>query len=151
MVYDLFVEKDFVAWLRLYHPHYLPSDIWHDEEHHQSGSESVRDENELPPSSDSMTSVSSDSPSASQSLASARKTLSSTSVKMGKPPGRARVLTSKESLAITLEKEQKKKEEEEAKERRKLERIEKKLQRDYEMKKKAEERELMAWSLKLLS
>ena len=65
--YDLFVEKDFVAWLRLYHPHYLPSDIWHDEEHHPSGSESVRDENELPPSSDSMTPVSSGSPSASQS------------------------------------------------------------------------------------
>ena len=33
---------------------------------------------------------------------------SSTSVKTGKPPGRARVLTSEESLAMMLEKEQKK-------------------------------------------
>ena len=76
------------------------------------------------------------SPTVSQSLASARMTLSkvtefltlpsSTSVNIGKPSGRACVLTSKESLAITLENERKKKEEEEAKERRKLERVEKK-------------------------
>ena len=106
----------------------------------------MRDENELPPSSDLLTLVSSDSPTVSQSLASARMTLSnvnelltlpsSTSVKMAKPPDRARVLTSKESLAIMLEKEQKKKKEEEAKERRKLECVEKKLQRENEMKKK---------------
>ena len=54
----------------------------------------------------------------SQRLASARMALSnvtefltlpsSTSVKTGKPPGRARVLTSEESLAMMLEKEQKK-------------------------------------------
>ena len=60
--YDLFVEKVFVAWLRLYHPHYLPSDISYDEENHPSGSESVRVENELLSSSDSMTPVSSDTP-----------------------------------------------------------------------------------------
>ena len=46
--YDLFVEKEFVAWLRLYRPHYLPSDILYDEEYHPSGSESVRDETKLP-------------------------------------------------------------------------------------------------------
>ena len=80
-----------------------------------------------------MTPVSSDYPTVSQRLASARMTLSnvtefltlpsSTSVKMGKPFGRAR---SKESLAIMLEKKQKKKEEEEAKERRKLKCVENK-------------------------
>ena len=63
--YNLFVEKDFVAWLWLYHPHYLPSDILHDEEHHPSGSESVRDENELTTSSDLLTPVSSHSPTVS--------------------------------------------------------------------------------------
>ena len=96
----------------------------------------MRDKNEFLLSSDSMTPVRVHSPTVSQILASARMTLSkvtefltlpsSTSVKMGKPPGRACVLTSKESLAITLEKERKKKEEEEAKERRKLEHVEKK-------------------------
>ena len=119
--------------------------------------ESVSDDNELPLPSALMTPVSKNpiiTPTVSQSLASARMALSnvtefltlpsSTSVKTGKPPGRARVLTSEESLAMMLEKEQKKKEEEEAKERRKLERVEKKLQRETEMKKKAEERELKA-------
>ena len=60
---------------------------------------------------------------------------------MGKLPGRAHLLTSKESLAIMLEKRQKKKEEEKAKERRKLVCVEKKLLREIEMK-KAEECEL---------
>ena len=140
--YDVFVENDSVAWLRLYHPHYLPSDISYADEHHPSssvsGSESVSDDNELPLPSALVTPVSENliiTPTVSQSLASARMALSnvtefltipsSTSVKAGKPPGRARVLTSEESLAMMLEKEQKKKEEEEAKERRKLECVEK--------------------------
>ena len=39
--YDLFVENDFVAWLQLYHPHYLPSvpsDFLYADEHHPSSS-----------------------------------------------------------------------------------------------------------------
>ena len=81
--YDVFVENDFVAWLRLYHPHYLPSDILYADEHHPSssvsGSESVSDDNELPLPSALMTPVSKNpiiTTTVSQSLASARMALS---------------------------------------------------------------------------
>ena len=76
MVIICLLKMTFVVWLRLHHhPHYLPSDVLYDEKHHPSGSESVRDENE-PLFSDSITPVSSSSPTVSHSLASARMTLS---------------------------------------------------------------------------
>ena len=74
----------------------------------------MRDENELPPLSDSMTHANSDSHRAwiqqmtlSNNVTEFLTLPSSTCVKIGKPPGRARVLTWKESLAIMLKKEQK--------------------------------------------
>ena len=123
--YDIFIDQDFVAWLRLYHPHYLPRDLAMPltdiplPNGDQSSGELMDDRPEPTPT----VSQSSDPP-LSQALASARVTLSSvaefltlptpTSTK-SKPPGSARVLTSAESLAMIIEKEQKKKEEEEAK------------------------------------
>ena len=93
-------------------------------------------------------------PSVSESSSSTRKVLSSLTEfltfpstpkrsKQGKKnPGPARVLTSQQSLETLLEKERKKKEEEEAKEQRAKEREEKRLQREVEKERKAREREL---------
>ena len=73
-------------------------------------------------------------------------TFPSTTPKRSKPgkktPGPARVLTSEQSLEALLEKERKKKEEEEAKEQRAREREQKRIQREAEKERKVREREV---------
>ena len=108
------------------------------------GSSSVSGVEEDPLSS----SMNSEDATVSDSLASTRQVLSAVSEfltlhpmasknskKGKKQPGGARVLTSEQSLAFLVEKERKKREEEEAKEQRKREREGKKIQREAEKRK----------------
>ena len=142
------IDDQFVSWLRLYHPHYLPS--------HLSANENVSDNQQSNPMPIVPTSNESASPATpvSKTLASARKVLSdvsefliyppTSSKKKSKPPGSARVLTSQESLIFLKQKEQKKRDDEATKEQRKIDREVKRMQREAEQKKKAEQRELKA-------
>ena len=155
--YDVFIDDQFVSWLRLYHPSYLPSDLA-DIVDLTSPNTNQSDDSVtgVPLAPTVPTSKASQPPSTpvSGTLPSARKVLSDVSEfliypsasckKKSKPPGSARVLTSEQSLAILKEKEQKKRDEEAAKEQRKIDREVKRVQRETEQKKKAEQRELKA-------
>ena len=87
--YDIFIDEDFVAWLRLYHPHYLPSDLVTTSTDNplpiddQSSGELMDDRNEPEPTP---TVSPSSGPPLSQTLASARMTLSSVAEFLTLPP-----------------------------------------------------------------
>lgn len=168
--YNLYIDQDYVKWMQFYHPEDLPEDLISPSESLTDDPVTTdsRPQNEEGQNSssadDSMCSVpslptseldSTPSQSASKGLSETRKVYSAINSfltfpkassttskgKAKKPPGRARVLTSEESLKMLEEKEAKKKEEEEAKVKRKEEREEKQKRNEAEKKRKAEERE----------